>query len=193
MGRKGKSSTLDKPTSPGGFLVWTACCMTITSPLAKLLFGVYESFHSWIKIFFFHREYMKSVFGTGLVCSHGQKNDMVKATSPSSSISLIVSFPSLLFYYFLVFFTSPAMQCLWWKLHFQATQELQDLQWSYSTPRCEEQDWTQRHTCSFCVKFSLHVSNEKVSQKQTCMPAKHFLGWLKSIFSWQDRGYSGAV
>lgn len=151
MGRKGKSSTLDKPTSPGGFLVWTACCMTITSPLAKLPLGAYESFHSWIKIFLFHREYMKSVFGMGLVCSHGQKNDLIKATPPSLLISLsLISFPFILFFYFF-YIPSNAMRAV--KLHLQATQELQDLQWSYSTPRCEEQDWIWRCTCSSWIKI----------------------------------------
>lgn len=72
MRRKGRSSTPDKPTSPGEFLVWTTCYMTVASPLAKLPLGMYESLQSW-RTFLFHRRYIKSAFGEGSMSSHGQK------------------------------------------------------------------------------------------------------------------------
>ena len=93
MRRKGKSSTLDKPTSPGGFLVWTTCYVTIASPLAKLLLGMYKSLQSWRRTFLFHRGYIKSVFGEGQCLVMVRKNDLVKPIPPSSSIAFISCMP----------------------------------------------------------------------------------------------------
>lgn len=91
--RKGKSSTLDKPTSPGAFLVWSTCYMTIASPLAKLPLIMYESLQSWRITFLFHQGYIKSVFGEGQHLVMVRKKDLVKTIPPSSSIRFISCIP----------------------------------------------------------------------------------------------------
>lgn len=79
--RKGKSSTLDKPTSPGGFPVWTTCYMTTASPLAKLLLGMHKSVQSR-RTFLFHRGHIKSVSGERSTSINGQKKWSGKNYSP---------------------------------------------------------------------------------------------------------------